>query len=316
MRLLVLGATGFIGEATLRAARAAGHEAFGLARRRSDRSDLLRGDRNAPEAVAALVDRHRIDAVVDVVAWTEATTRPLLTALDGRVDRYVLLGSADVYANYELLMRTVTGTPTPVLREDAPLRTTRHPYRTDPRRPADDPDAWRDDYDKIPIEEAVRALQSPWTILRLPMVFGAGDRQHRFRWAIRPMLEGRETLTIPPAWARWVTTFGYVEDVGAAIVHAATHPAAARRVLNVGERTPVAQLAWARRFATLLDWSGSIESGDASPLAATAEALDLAVPLHLDTAALYDGLGFAAPTALDDALRATVAAERGREPAR
>jgi nucleoside-diphosphate-sugar epimerase len=102
---------------------------------------------------------------------------------------------------------------------------------------------------------------------------------------------------------------GFVDDVGAAIVHAAAHPSAALRMLDVAERTPADRLTRARRFADALRWRGTIELDDASRLAAIAERLNLGGPLHPDAATLHDALGFGTPTSADAALRATVAAE-------
>ena len=91
MRILVIGATGFISPAVLRRLAGRGHEAVGLARSGAD----LTADRNDADAVAPLADG--ADAVVDLLGFTEAATRPLLEALRGRVGRYVLASSGDVY---------------------------------------------------------------------------------------------------------------------------------------------------------------------------------------------------------------------------
>ena len=76
-----------------------------------------------------LKETRSITTIIDVIAYTEADTLPLLSAIDGRVERYVMLSSADVYRNYGLLHHLETGTPNSILTEDAPLRRSRLPYR-------------------------------------------------------------------------------------------------------------------------------------------------------------------------------------------
>jgi nucleoside-diphosphate-sugar epimerase len=268
MGVLVLGGTGFIGGPlvarllansveTAVAHRGARHVAVGARSVVLDRGDPAavlaavahRGarhvavgarsvvlDRGDPAAVLAAVGETGATTVVDLLAYTQADTLPLLDALSGRIERYVMASSIDVYANYEGLHRK--GRPTPVwdrLTEEAALRTSRHPYRLTRPRSSGDPQAWMDDYDKIPLEEAARArLGEAATILRLPMVFGPGDRQRRFSWAIRPMVEGRARFNIPQPWAAWRATFGYVDDVAAGIALAAVHPRAGGETFNLG----------------------------------------------------------------------------------
>jgi nucleoside-diphosphate-sugar epimerase len=196
--------------------------------------------------------------------------------------------------------------------ETAPLRTTRFPYRAQPRRPAVAPDAWMDDYDKIPLEAALLARPAlSGVVLRLPMVFGPADRQRRFRWIVRPMLAGEGRLAADPAWLGWRTTYGYVEDVAHALATAATHPAAMGRAFNLGRRDVGDHRDWVERFAAVLDWVGEVAeapAGPASPLAA----LDLGYPLIVDTGAFRAACAWREPTDFEDALTRTIDDERRR----
>ena len=113
---------------------------------RSERSNLsadaayLQGDRSSPKRLLQIVRAQNIDTVVDVIPMMLADTEPLLACLDGEIDHYVMISSSDVYARYERLHKRATGgVNTGALDENAPLRTTRYPYRTDTPRPAGDP---------------------------------------------------------------------------------------------------------------------------------------------------------------------------------
>jgi nucleoside-diphosphate-sugar epimerase len=321
MRLMVLGATGFIGPAVVERLAALGHEPLGVSRsppKTAFAGRHLAADRSDPAAVARLAQAERIEAVIDLLAMTEAATAPLLAALAGVTGRYVLASSGDVYRQYGALQRKEPGDqPLARIGEDAPLRASRFPYRADPRRPPQDPRAWMDDYDNIPIDQA--ALAQPGleaAVVRLPMIFGPRDRQRRFAWAIGPMRAGRLVLEIDAAWAGWRTSYGFVDDVAEGLALAATHPAAAGRTYNVGPEEEADHAAWAARFAEALGWRGEIRAVARQALPNTTQAaldaLDLSYPLVTDTRRIRDELGYAEVTSLDESLRRTIEDEAAR----
>jgi nucleoside-diphosphate-sugar epimerase len=199
-----------------------------------------------------------------------------------------------------------------LLAEDSPLRTTRYPYRSDLRRPADAADAWMDDYDKIPLEAALLARPGLGGIaLRLPMVFGPGDRQRRFRWLLRPMLAHKTKLIVDPAWAAWRTTYGYVVDVAHALATAAVHPAAGGRIFNLGRTDVTDHRDWIGRYAAVLGWRGEVMEERARPDSPIAD-LDLRYPLWADSRAFRQVCGWSEPTPLEAALRETIGDEDER----
>ena len=177
MNVMVLGATGFIGCPLVRWLADAGHEVPAVSPQggRASRSGVTATalDRDDPSAIAQAGESWRAEAVIDLLAMTLAATQPLLDALAGRVGRYVMASSGDVYRQYGALHRLESAErPIDRLGEDAPLRTRLHPYRATPPRSADDPAGWMDDYDKIPIEQAVAAPDLPAVVARLPMTHG------------------------------------------------------------------------------------------------------------------------------------------------
>ena len=317
MRTLIIGCTGFIGRAIAETAKACGIRTFGIGRTYSKDPnpglEYIQTDRSNPDDVLRIINDHNISVVIDVIPMVEADTLPLLKALDGEIDQYVMISSADVYSNYELLHKRASGTPIlEPANEQSNLRNSRYPYRQSKLREDEDPDRYLDHYDKIPIERAVQELRSAWTILRLPMVYGPGDRQRRFRWAIAPMLEGAATLTLPRVWADWTTTYGYVDNVGAAIVAALGQQRAYREIFNVAEETPVSQLAWAQKFADAIKWQGSIEVNDdpEDPFLTGISNLDLTVPFKIDGGALRRAFGFSDRVSESNALAHTIASEQ------
>jgi nucleoside-diphosphate-sugar epimerase len=108
------------------------------------------------------------------------------------------------------------------LTETSPLRNRLYPYRAQAKTP-EQMEYW---YDKIEAERIFQQpAQSERVILRLPKVYGATTSR---------CLETVYCFADQPDW-RW--THGHVDNVGAAIALAATHPDAAGEVLNLGEET-------------------------------------------------------------------------------
>lgn len=290
MNVLIIGVNGFLGRAIASRSASLGHRVFGMSRTSMATPDVagtyVVGNRHDPECIAKAVVENNIDAVVDVIAMTLPDTKALITRLDGFVSQYVMLSSSDVYRNYELLHRKAEGTPTfCAVDERSTLRRTRYPYRQKVPREDGASDKYLDDYDKIPIEEAVIKLSIDWTILRLPMVYGPGDKQRRFRWAIEPMVKGVKQLSIPKAWGEFQTTYGYVHNVAAAIAATIGHPAAARQIFNIAEESPTNHFEWMSRIACATNWRGEIDVTEdpSHPLARRFAGLDLTVPFKIDS---------------------------------
>jgi nucleoside-diphosphate-sugar epimerase len=318
LNVMVLGATGFIGQPLVGQLAAQGHAVVAVSRRPPDGlNDIgvvsLAMDRGDAPALAAVAKAHRIDAVIDLLAMTLASTEPVIEHLAGRVGRYVMASSGDVYRQYGALhRREPVADPSPRLDEDSPLRTGLCPYRATPRRAVDDPAAWMDDYDKIPIEQAIaRRPDLPAVVVRLPMLYGPGDRQNRFAWAIKPMRANASVIEVDAQWAAWRSSYGYVDDVAAALMLAAVHPGAANRTYNAGPLEAPDHAHWVGRFAGLLGWRGELRTiargSVAEPQRSRLEALDLSIPLVMDTRRIRRELGYAEVVDPATALRTTVA---------
>ena len=143
----------------------------------------------------------------------------------GAARRVVAASSIDVYrACWSVsctAARRVPAEPVP-LTEDSPSGRNCRPIR---RR---HPDAakifhWLDDeYDKIPVERAVLGdPELPGTVLRLPMMYGPGDRLHRFHPVLKRIDDGRRQISSRKRLAGWRSPRGYVDNVAAAMALAA-----------------------------------------------------------------------------------------------
>lgn len=272
-----------------------------------------RVDRMDGAGLLAALRKHHVDTLIDIFALGRLNTQAVFDAMGEIGGRYLLLSSVDVYSNYGGLLRKETPPiQTAPAKEDDPLRRFRYPYRGNPHRPKGVTAELFEDYDKIVLEDAVRAdSRFTSTIIRAPMIFGPGDKQHRFAWAIKAV-QGGGLLKLDERAANWPNSYGFVDDVAEAMLMAALDPRAAGRTYNVGQahiRTP---LEWLLAFAAVMNISTEVETVPAAAKGLQfdrAEATDLSYPLTLDTARIRRELGFAEPTPEIEAIRATIAYE-------
>lgn len=309
MKALFVGAGGFIGEAVATAFLLRGWQIVCISRTGKGAAKPgrvnLAADRTRPDQIRDIATDHSVDVVVDFVAYTAADTEPLLKQLEGHVARYVLISSGDVYRQYGLMHRLEDGEmETKPINETAPLRRSRFPYRGVRPRTSSDPLKWMDDYDKVPVEALVQKMKTPWTVLRLPMVFGPGDPQSRFAWATRPMRAGITSATCPESWWRWTTTYGDVSNIASAIALASEAKGAENAIFNVVDFAPVPHSAWFQCLSKTLNWQGELTLTDdpSHPISKATSTLDLTVPFRIDGTLIRNTIGWRPPVSVTRAL--------------
>jgi nucleoside-diphosphate-sugar epimerase len=228
------------------------------------------------------------DVIIHMTLIGAQDARAVVDAFRGRARRLVAVSSGDVYRAYG---RFTGLEPGPIeaglLSEASPLRSVLFPYRSQ----AQSPDDWLYSYEKILVERAVLSdarLES--AVLRLPKVYGPGGNA-----TLATVYEASHR----PHW-RW--THGYVENVAAAIVAAALHPAAAGQVYNVGEaNTPTV----AERLRSL----------PASPAAPARMNGNFVQDIAYDTGLIRRDLGYEEPIPYQEGLQRTLASLTPRSPA-
>jgi nucleoside-diphosphate-sugar epimerase len=305
MRILVLGGTRFIGPRLVHRLAAAGHQVTVFHRGRTDAElppsvQRIHGDRHRPAEHVEEFRRCRPDVVVDMIAMTEQDACSLMATFRGIAGRLVVISSGDVYRAYGAFTGLEPGPPEPIpLCEDAPLRKVLYPYRS-AAVPGDD----KYDYEKILVERvAMGKAGLPASVLRLPMVYGPGDNQHRLAPYLRRMADGRPAILLNEKMARWRCLRGYVEDVAAAVALAVQHPAATGRVFNVAEPNAFTEAEWIAKIAAVVGWNGRVI---AVPEAKMPVGFNTRQDLVVDTTRIRTELGFQEVVSADDALRATI----------
>lgn len=328
MRILMIGGTGFIGPPLVAELIAAGHDltlfhrgrtpAEGLSEAREiECPDRGIADRDYYSELQPVFRELAPDLVVDMIPTTEASARAVMETFRGIAGRVVAISSQDVYRAYGVLLGIESGTPQPIpLDEEAALRERLYPYRGTEPRGEEDPRRWMDDYEKILVERVMLGDDElPGTVLRLPMVYGPRDRQHRLFEYLKRMLDGREAILLAEEIASWRWTSGYVENVAHAIARAVLAPQAAGKTYNVGEERPLPLQDWIRAIGVAADWTGEIVTAPARDLPpALRPEIATNQDLVADTARIRAELGFAEPVTRSQALARTVAWERENPP--
>ena len=318
MRILVLGGTHFIGPHAVRWLVGMGHEVAVFHRGQTETSlppsvRHLHGDRQQLSSFIGDFRNFAPEAVLDMVPGTEQDGKTLVGVFKGMARCVVAISSSDVYRAYDRLRRVDPGPPDPTpLTEESPLRDRLFPYRD----MAQGPDDFVYHYEKILVERAV--MNDPGlraTVLRLPMVYGPGDYQHRLFKYLKRMDDQRPAIILPQSIATWRGLRGYVEDMGYAIARCVTHERAAGRIYHVADRESVTEAEWVNRIARAAGWKGEIVI-----------LLDEHLPPHLkhhydasqdwalDSSRIRQELGYTEPTLPDEAMGRSVAWERAHPP--
>lgn len=308
MRILGIGATGFIGRHVLSLLVSEGHDVAVLHRGRTALAVAsgvreIHGDRDQLADCRTKVERFVPDVILDMILYTEQQARELVNNFRGTVSRVVVASSADVYRNYDGLRGKATAPPDPPpLSEDAPLRETRYPYRGH-----DLPFAYAHDYDKILVEQVLLSEPDlPSTVLRLPAVFGPGDRQHRLRPYLERMSPHEGPILLEEAQARWRWTRGYVENIAAALALVVTHPGSGR-VYNLGDEPTITEREWVEQIADVAGWDGDVVVRPRAELPDDLrQPLDWRYHLWTDSSKFHSELPHVPPVSCDEALRRTI----------
>jgi|GEM_PF-1762388 len=287
----VLGGSGFIGHAVVAALLAKGCRVITVNRGQTpigESSGLIErvtADRRDPCAYARVLAGLDVAAVVDVTAYHPDDTRVAIEAFRVRIERLVYISSLSVY-RWPL--------PCPVA-EDAPLE-------SDPRRGYG--------FGKAACERLLFSQSTarlPWTVLRLPAVFGPRDPHSREAYLLGRILQDK-TIVVPPR--PYLCQNLFAADAARAVCALLESPHAVGRVYNAGG-APFALEGYVDLIAGLAGRTARMVRASTRVLARDG-ADPQKIPYYfegdvvLDTRRIHDEIGFVPLWPVRKALAATI----------
>lgn len=313
MRILILGGTGLTGPHIVRRLTELGHQVTIFHRGRT-KADLPAGVREVLGETAdppVALRRLRPDVVIHMWALTEADTTRFLEMFRRHAGRAVVISSCEVYRAYGKLHLAEAGPPDPIpLNEDAPLRESRYPYRG-----RKDLSVNTTFYDKILVEQTLTAqCELPVAILRYSAVYGPHDPYRRFQAWLDQMAAGDE-IRLAADYAAWRWTHGYVEDMAAAAVLAATHERAAGRIYNVGGLHAPTTAETIEELGRAAGWKGRVVTVPPSEIAEDQRSPhphDFSHHIAIDSSRIRAELGYREIVPREEGLRRTIEWERAQ----
>ena len=188
LKILILGGTGFTGPHHVQYAISRGHTVtvFNRGQRTADLPksvEYLRGDRNAPDGVAALKGNRTWDVVIDIPTTHPKWVRDAGEVLKGRARQYIFISTISVYPNYPKAWADETSELAKYTGEKDPFTMTQQeagqlygPMKV------------------LSEQEAEKWFPGKTTIIRPGLIVGPGDTSDRFTyWPVR-VARGGEVL--------------------------------------------------------------------------------------------------------------------------
>lgn len=252
MHVLVVGGTNFIGPEVVR--RLQNRDAEVSVLHRGEHEDEL-GDARHVHAdrseVGTVAMDLKPDVILDMVPIHARHGREITGAARyADVPRVVAVSSVDTYRGYDVVHRRDADLQEIPFRESDEVRRHRYPYRGqfEPGDPMYD-------YDKLDVEDLVLAHPEA-VVLRLPVVFGPKDRQHRLYPILRRIADGMDLIVYSKGYGNWRFAKSYRSNVAEAIALGCLHPEASG-VYNVCTFDGT-EAEWARIVGDVLGWEGEV----------------------------------------------------------
>ena len=323
MKVIAIGASGFIGRHVVAKLAEAGHEVAVLHRGATSLSarngviEIL-GERASMREMRTEFRIWSPEVALDMILSSAAQARATLEAFHGIARRVVAISSGDVYRAMAVVHRLDTGPLEPVpLTEDSPFRSQTVTYSKEALAVARAAFPWIDEeYDKVQVEQAIRSDAGlPATILRLPMVYGPGDPLHRLFPVVKRIQDQRPAILYEQSYAESVPCRGYVENVAHAIAAAVTSDRATGRIYNVCEPDAFTEASWTGKIGAITGWAGRVIAvpRDRAPKHLI-HPYRFEQHLFMDSRRIRTELGYVEPVLVDEALRRTVEWERANPP--
>jgi nucleoside-diphosphate-sugar epimerase len=237
MKILIIGGTGFIGKPVTKMFVQNGHEVavFHHNKETSDTSlntvELI-GNRDKILNYKNEFFSFKPDLVIDITPYTAQDIWGLKMAIKDATENLLLLSSGDVYKVYDTFHKNLSEVDNSPITETSELRSKLYPYKSEK---VDKYDELLFNYDKIIVETMAQEKSFNTCILRLPAIFGEGDKQQKLSEYIIPMITNQASIILSVKKANWIWTRSYVENIAYGIYLASTNEKARNNIFNLGD---------------------------------------------------------------------------------
>lgn len=260
MKLLIIGGTKFIGKAVAELASSQGHEVTLFNRSVTNIKPTFSTIQGNVEELLQYKNRllaARPDVVLHCIAYTEKHAQDLVEIFKHNSAQLIVLGSQDCYEAFQQYNRNIESSNFPIS-EDMELSVLKYYWRNKNH-------VGGEDYDKNLMTEVLmqaysKSLVRP-TVFRLPQVYGPGDHQfqHRHGSIILRILDQQKKFILSPPDQGRLYTYGYVNNIAAAIVHSFENPKTIGKIYNLGEQKVRSFRRWAELYAEAAEWEFEFE---------------------------------------------------------
>ncbi len=305
MKILFIGGTNFMGACAVKILISQGHDVCVFHRGEHDNLDgcaakRIIGDRDTLKSYKSEFAAFAPELIIHMIAHSDEHASALMEVAEGFVDRVVVLSSGNIYRAFEIL-----NSPEPSEIQDTPL-IEESPLRLSPL----------EGDNKNAVENRVMSHTTiSGTILRMPMVFGPQDSQHRLSACLRRMDDERPVIILEKGIDAWKACRGYVENIAHAIALAATNDNSRGQIYNVADSCALTEKEWLEKIATIVGWEGEIKmlEGDQLPSHLVSN-INSAQNMDLNTDKIRKQLGYTDRIGLEEALEKTIGWERQNLP--
>lgn len=286
MKILLIGGTNFIGPVLTEQLTQTGHDVSLFHRNLNTTAQhhQIQGNCDNVNDLSRAIEAVEPDVIIHMIALFQSRIQILEQAIQGKKTRSIILSSLDVYKAYEVFCRLSNDSVVSVpLTEQAPLRDVLYPYRG--RLDTD----FAHDYEKILAEKAaIESSVIDAIVLRLGMVYGRNDPNHRFLEPIQKMFHDEKQIELFKDMANCRMSKGYVGDIAYGIKLAA-ETGLPGEIYNLASHEALTELEWYQQIAKLMEWEGDIVVSQSSP---SLDGLNLNQDLVLDTSKIRKQLGY------------------------
>ncbi len=305
MKILFIGGTNFMGAYAVKILISQGHDVCVFHRGEHDNLDgcaakRIIGDRDSLLSFKSEFAAFAPELIIHMISHSDEHASALMEVAEGLVNRVVVISSGNIYRAFEIATAPgsseILDTP---LTEESQLRLS--PLEGD---------------NKNAVENRVMSHPTiSGTILRMPMVFGPQDSQHRLSACLRRMDDERPVIILEKGIDAWKACRGYVENIAHAIALAATNDNSCGQIYNVADSYALTEKEWLEKIATIVDWKGEIKILEREQLPKhLVSNINSAQNMDLNTNKIRKHLGYTDIIGLEKALEKTIEWERQNFP--